>query len=268
MSVLTLSGIGVHSGLNSTVHIHQDADPTQPIRFYRNGKFIAAHINWVVSTERTTTLGDVSGLVRISLVEHILAALYIANRWSGLIIEVSQEELPILDGSAQPWHDLISELGNKPEPIQPLKLSKPYRYERDGSTISVTPTTEETAVNASIDFEHPAIGQQDWSGKTKDFIDLLPARTFVLNEWLEELQAKNLGLGIREDNCAIIKDTSDLDKLYRFKNEAVMHKALDALGDLFLLGAPLAGEIHVNRGSHRLHVAFARLIQQELSTEQ
>jgi len=267
MSVLNLSGIGVHSGLNSTVHIHQDADSNQPIRFYRNGKFIPAHVSHVVSTERTTTLGhtigDASGLFRVSLVEHILAALYVANRWSGLVIEVSQEELPILDGSAQPWYDLISEL-DKPEPIQPLKLSKPCRYEQDGSTISVAPTTE-TALNASIDFEHTAIGQQDWSGKTKNFIDLLPARTFVLSEWLEELQAQNLGLGIREDNCAIIKHDSNLDRLYRFKNEAVMHKALDALGDLFLLGAPLTGEIHVNRGSHRLHVAFARLIQKQLS---
>ena len=263
MSELTLTGIGVHSGLSSTVSIHQDADPTQPIRFYRAGKFIPALVSHVVSTERTTTLGDASGLYRVSLVEHILAALYVANIWSGLVIEVSQEELPILDGSAQPWYDLISDLGSQSNSIQPLQITKAYSYEQDGSAISITPSTE-TTLNAAIDFEHPAIGQQRLSGQPKDFIDLLPARTFVLNEWLEDLKVKGLGLGIREDNCAIIKEDIDLDKLYRFKNEAVMHKALDALGDLFLLGAPFAGTLNISRGSHKLHVAFARLVHDEL----
>ena len=263
MSVLSISGIGVHSGLSSTVCIHQDADSTQPIRFYRNGKFIPALVSHVVSTQRTTTLGDASGIFRVSLVEHILAALYVANRWSGLVIEVSQEELPILDGSAQSWYDLISELSSKPDSIQPLQLTKPYSHEQDGSAISITPSTE-TTLHAAIDFEHPAIGQQSWSGQPKDFIDLLPARTFVLSEWLEELNAKGLGLGIREDNCAIIKEDSDLAKLYRFKNEAVMHKALDTLGDLFLLGAPFSGALNINRGSHKLHVAFARIVHDDL----
>jgi len=87
-------------------------------------------------------------------------------------------------------------------------------------------------------------------------------------ENIKILQAKNLGWGIQEDNCAIIKDNSDLDKLYRFKNEVVMHKALDALGDLYLLGAPLSGDIKVNRGSHRLHVGFARLLFKEAINRQ
>ena len=97
---------------------------------------------------------------------------------------------------------------------------------------------------------------------------MLPARTFVLDEWLDDLHSKGLGLGIREENCAIITDTSNLKELYRFKNEAIMHKALDALGDLFLLGAPLEGNIEVSRGSHSLHVAFARLIHSECSKNQ
>ncbi len=267
MSVVSITGIGVHSGLSSTVNIHQDANPTQPIRFYRAGKFIPALVSQVVSTERTTTLGDASGIMRVSLVEHILAALYVANRWSGLVIEVSQEELPILDGSAQPWFELISDLGNKTDAIQPLELTKTYSHEQDGSSISLMPASE-TTLKAAIDFEHPAIGQQSWSGKPQNFIDLLPARTFVLNEWLEDLNAKGLGLGIQEDNCAILKEDSDLAKLYRFKNEAVMHKALDALGDLFLLGAPFAGALNISRGSHKLHIAFARLVYAELLKSQ
>ncbi len=265
MSELSLTGIGVHSGLSSTVRIHSDADPTQPIRFYRNGQFIPALVSSVVSTERTTTLGN--SKVKCSLVEHILAALYIANRWSGLVIEVSQEELPILDGSAQPWYELFAELPKTSVTTQAIQIDKPHEYHQDSSAISISPTnssSKETRLVASINFEHPAIGQQTWQGKIADFKDLLPARTFVLNEWLEDLTAKQLGLGIREDNCVIIKDDSDLDTLYNFKNEAVMHKALDALGDLFLLGAPLNGEIRVNRGSHRLHVGFARMLFEEV----
>lgn len=265
MSELILSGIGVHSGLKSTVRIHEDADPTQPIRFYRNGKFIPALVDCVVSTERTTTLGDVSGLYKVSLVEHILASLYITNRWSGLVIEVSQEELPILDGSAQPWYELISELDTPIPATKHIALSKPYKTELRGGTMSITPAPHHRELKAFIDFEHPAIGQQSWLGRPQEYIDLLPARTFVLHEWLDDLRAKGLGLGIREENCAIIKDDSDLDKIYKFKNEAVMHKALDALGDLFLIGSPLEGRIEVNRGSHSLHVVFARLLQQEIA---
>lgn len=268
MSDLSLSGIGVHSGLRSTVRIHEDADPTQPIRFYRNGNYIPALVDYVVSTERTTTLGDTSGVYKVSLVEHILAALYIANRWSGLTIEVSHEELPILDGSAQPWFDLISELNTPIPATQYLKLSQSYTVGTNGGTMKITPSDQHRELNAFIDFEHPAIGQQTWIGRPQEYLELLPARTFVLQEWLEDLHAKNLGLGIREENCAIIKDESDLDKLYRFKNEAVMHKALDALGDLFLLGAPLEGTIEVSRGSHSLHIEFAQFIQQEISKTQ
>jgi len=264
MSELTLSGIGGHSGLNSTVSIHQDADPSQPIRFYRNGKFIPALVNYVASTERTTTLRDASGLYKVSLVEHILAALYVANRWSGLVIEVSQEELPILDGSAQPWYELISELDTPIPGTKHIELSESYSIEHNGGTMSITPSPNHRELNVSIDFEHPAIGQQNWVGRPNEYSELLPARTFVLHEWLDDLRAKDLGLGIQEENCAIIQDDSDLDKLYRFKNEAVMHKALDALGDLFLLGAPLEGIININRGSHALHVAFTRMIQDKL----
>ena len=259
-----LSGIGVHSGLSSTVRIHQDADPTQPIRFYRNGKFIPTLVSHVASTERTTTLGDASGLYKVSLVEHILAALYVANIWSGLVIEVSQEELPILDGSAQPWYDLVSDLDHRPK--QEITLPRRFKHKQDASSISITPS-KDSKLTATIDFEHPAIGQQTWSASPEQYTDLLAARTFVLAEWLEDLQAKNLGLGIREDNCAIIRDDYDLDTLYRFKNEAVMHKALDALGDLFLLGAPLAGELSMTRGSHYLHVAFVKLVYQYIEEQ-
>ena len=267
MSELTLTGIGVHSGLSSTVRIHQDADPTQPIRFYRSGKFIPALVSHVVSTERTTTLGDTSDAStshRVSLVEHILAALYITNRWSGLVIEVSQEELPILDGSAQPWYDLFATLNTPISATEYIVLSKPYTLDLNGGSMSIAPTPQHRELKASIDFQHPAIGQQSWLGRPNEYIELLPARTFVLEEWLDDLHSKGLGLGIREENCAIIKDNNDPEKLYRFKNEAVMHKALDALGDLFLLGRPLEGNIEVSRGSHSLHVAFARLLHDEL----
>ena len=206
-----------------------------------------------MDTRRSTSLG--AGAVVVRQVEHLLAALHIRGHWSGVVVTVSAGELPILDGSAAPWLEALDELGEPAPPPAPLRPTRPLRVSAHGGVARLEPGPRE--LRYEIDFAHPAIGRQRWRGSPHDFGELASARTFGLLAELDALRAQGLAAGASLENAIVFGDEGPLRPL-RAPDEPVRHKALDALGDLFLLGRPLDARVSFTRGSHALHVALMR----------
>lgn len=240
-----ISGKALHSGLISRVRLH----PAEGgVRFFFRGKTLAARFEHIADTHRCTVLGGEG--VRVALVEHLLAALHIRGWWRGLVIEPSAPELPILDGSAQEWLAALDALGKPPPPPPPLILKEAWHRDYGSSSVSVSPGERELCCH--ILFEHPAIGEQRWCGGPESFASLASARTFGFVSELDALRAHGLAGAAGLDNVAVFAEHAPLAPL-RFADEPVRHKALDALGDFFLLGRPLQAALTVSRGSHGVH---------------
>lgn len=247
---VSASGITIHSGLKARVTLTRHAGP---LTFRRAAVTIEANPLNVVSTDRTTVLG--SNGARIALVEHLLAALRFAGFFSGVLVECDRDELPILDGSAQPWCDLLPALGEPPAAPEPLTVVAPFEVRRTHGRARVEPGEE--SLDCSIEFAHPAIGSQRWRGTPADYAELAAARTFGLLSEAQALRDRGLALGASVERAIVFADEGPLRPL-RFTDEPVRHKALDALGDLTLLGRPLAANLIIERGSHALHHELMR----------
>lgn len=248
MSSSALEGYALHSGVYARVRLFREEGP---LRFRRGRTLIPAQLSYVVGTHRTTTLGHQGA--RVALVEHLLAALAIAGFYHGVLIEVSADELPILDGSAQPYYQALAELGPPPSPPEPLVLRRPLDYRAGTSYIQAIPGMAQLA--AEVDFDHPAIGRQRWCGTPERYRELLAARTFGFLREAEALRRRGLASHVTLENAIVFDDVTSLAPL-RFTDEVVRHKALDALGDFSLFGRPIAAQLSVVRGSHASHIGF------------
>jgi UDP-3-O-[3-hydroxymyristoyl] N-acetylglucosamine deacetylase len=248
--VPVVSGVGIHSGAAANVRLHRSEGS---LRLRSAGVIVPARVAHVVATPRCTVLG--ADGVTVATVEHLLAALVAAGFWSGVLIEVEGPELPILDGSAAPWGEAIAALGAAPEAPPPLVLHAPLRHRDGASLIEARPG--DAALEVSIEFPHEAIGAQTWRGTPERYGELLAARTFALEADLRGAQAGGFALGAAPGR-GIVFGTQGPDTPLRAPDEPVRHKALDAVGDLALLGRPLAARLRIERGSHTAHVSFMR----------
>lgn len=258
-----LSGYGLHTGVFSEVRLHRTEGA---VRFLRNGTEIPALLESVIATPRCTVLGKDNE--KIALVEHLLAALHITGWWEGVLIEVSSEEIPILDGSAQGWLEEVRSLGNPPALGSHLEVVKGFGVQGAGFGVLTEPRTPNpephlfvepgaTKLSVSVDYDHPAIGNQTWEGTPETYSELLSARTFGFLKEYEMLRKQGLASHVSLENAIVFDENGTLSPL-RFNNEPVRHKALDVLGDFFLLRKPLLGSLSVARGSHHAHVTFMR----------
>jgi UDP-3-O-[3-hydroxymyristoyl] N-acetylglucosamine deacetylase len=243
-------GVGVHTGATATVRLHR---VDGPLCFRTGAALVPADLEHVVATPRCTVLGRDG--TTIATVEHLLAALVVGGFWSGVTIELEGPELPILDGSAAPWAEAVAALGPHPDPPAPLVLDRPLQHADGATRCSATPGTAELEV--SIDFDHPAIGAQTWIGTPARYGELLAARTFALEEDLHEARARGFARGAAKGR-GIVFGAQGPDEPLRSADEPVRHKALDAVGDLALLGRPVAARLRIERGSHGAHVSFMR----------
>ncbi|MCP4007308.1 MAG: UDP-3-O-acyl-N-acetylglucosamine deacetylase [bacterium] len=261
------TGIGLHTGKPVDVVLRPAAAGTG-ILFSRTdqGRQVRfpARAEWVVDTRLATTLGNDD--VRLSTIEHLISAL----RGMGVdncTVEVAGPELPIMDGSAAPWVYLIQQAGLRPlrRMRRSLVIRKPIEV-RDGNRwVRVIPSRE-FKTTVSIDYPHPAIGQQSLQAMkiTREVYSraIAPARTFGFLRDVQQLQAAGLALGGSLQNAIVLDEARVLnaDGL-RFKDEFVRHKILDLVGDLALLGLPLQGHVKAMRSGHALHQALVAEIR-------
>ncbi|WP_036270219.1 UDP-3-O-acyl-N-acetylglucosamine deacetylase [Meiothermus rufus] len=252
MSEVVIRGVGLHTGAAATVRFHPSEGP---VRFWLGGVAFRPLASRVVETTRSTVLAEQEA--RLMTVEHLLAALYIRGVWQGLLIEVEGPEVPILDGSAQEWLAALEGLVPQGPPPQPLPGS--LRVAEGKSSVLAQPAAQ-FSLTVSIFFPHPKIGYQQVQCPPTPLKALAPARTFGFLHEVEALRAQGLIQGASLEN-ALVYSREGFVNTPRMLQEPVWHKALDFLGDLYLAGRPYLGQFMVHRGSHRLHVELAKLLQ-------
>ncbi|MBS3934110.1 MAG: UDP-3-O-acyl-N-acetylglucosamine deacetylase, partial [Truepera sp.] len=154
-----------------------------------------------------------------------------------------------------PWLEPLAALGPPPPLPPPLAPLEPFSLLVGSTRLTLSPGPTRLAVE--IDFAHPAIGRQRWEGAPSDYPALASARTFGFLKELATLQAQGLATAASPAYVIVYDQEGPLTEL-RYADEPVRHKALDALGDFYLLGRPLAGTLTVARGSHSAHIDFMR----------
>jgi UDP-3-O-[3-hydroxymyristoyl] N-acetylglucosamine deacetylase len=266
----TISGIGVHSGLPVTLTLHP-ADAGTAVVFVRRAadgnlqREIRASAGSVTATELATVLGDASG-PGVSTIEHIMAALC-GLGVDNAIIELDGPEAPIMDGSAAAFVEAIDQVGiiSLSAPRRYTKVLKPVRVATGDSYGELRPYSRGFRIEVDIDFDHPLIGKQSLVievGPTSFRRKLARARTFGFLRDVDKLWDAGYALGASLENTLVLADDRVLnpDGL-RYADEFVRHKALDAIGDLALAGAPILGAYRSVRGGHKLnHAVLSALI--------
>jgi len=261
----TLSGIGLHSG--AAVRLTLAPAPIDTgLVFIRDGMEIPALSEFVIDTTLNTSLGREN--VRISTVEHLLAALAGCGI-DNACIEVEGPEVPIADGSADPFVALVREAG-----VHEQRATRRYLLMR--RTVSVaegdklarlSPARGRFAINYTIDFNHPLISDQSYRLEVneKSFQkEIARARTFGFKRDVERLLGAGLARGGSLANAVVVDDFNILNpEGLRFPDEFVRHKILDALGDLSLIGMPVIGQLTAVKSGHALNHQLVRRVLAE-----
>ena len=294
----TLVGKGLHTGLEITARF-LPAPENHGYKFKRvdleGEPIIDALAENVVATNRGTVIAK--GDVRVSTIEHSLAALYAAGI-DNCLIEVNAPEMPILDGSARLYCQEIQRVGtveqNADKDFYYIKSKVEVRDDTTGSSILVLPD-DDFSVDVKIDFDSVVLNNQFASLEhMEDFKDnIASSRTFVFVREIEPLVKGNLIKGGDLDNAIVIYDApmdqSELDRLadlmnvphknvHEFgyindtpltsENEPARHKLLDVPGDLALIGRPLKGRIIATRPGHSINTTFAKKIRREIKHQE
>ena len=262
------SGVGLHSG--APVHLRiVPAAPGTGIVFRRTdleGFEVEAVSRNVARVSYATSLMKKG--VLISTTEHLLSA-FIGMGVDNAIVELDNLEVPILDGSAMPFIEMLTSAGLRQQRRKRvyLKILRPYELQEGDKFIGVYPA-ERYSVSYAIDFPHPLIGSERFQVELSNgsyVTDIASARTFG---FIEQQQAMlNMGLirGASRENCVVLtRDGIDNPPL-RYPDEFVRHKVLDLIGDLALFGKRILGYVKADRAGHALHTAIVSRILRDQS---
>ena len=290
--IASISGTGLHTGILVDMNM-KPANPGFGLQFQRvdlpNKPIIKADCDLVTDTSRGTTLqvGD----IKVSTVEHVLAAL-VGMGVDNCLIEINGPEIPIIDGSSEPFTDLIDKAGVVEQDAAKIWYSideNIFFYDEEKRVEMVAMPAVDYQITTLIDFNSPVLGTQHAGLKSiKDFkTEIAPCRTFCFLHELEMLLDNELVKGGDINNAIVVVDkpiTDDemnrlakafkRDKIevksegylnnleLRFPNEPARHKLLDVIGDLALIGYPIKGRIIANRPGHSSNIEFAKKIKQ------
>ena len=255
---ISFSGIALHSGVNVNVCI-KPADPNFGIVFKRvdlkTNNFVHPNFMNVTNTSLNTTVENEFG-VKVSTIEHLMGALF-GLGIDNALIEIDNQEVPILDGSAKIFIEKIISAGFKvsESPIKVIKINKKINYTDGERFISIEPSTLSLNIDFELKYKNEIIGNQKNSIKVyeDDLFDVYNARTFCLFEDIEMIKKKGLAKGGSLDNAIVVKDDEILnDGGLRNKNEFVNHKILDCIGDLYTSGYRMVANIKCSQGGHYL----------------
>src|SRR5690348_3912156 len=293
-SAATISGTGLHTGIMADLTLNP-AIPGFGLQFQRidlpNKPVIKADCDLVSDTSRGTTLE--SNGARVSTVEHVLAAL-VGMGIDNCLIEINGPEMPIMDGSSEPFVQIIEEAGVVEQDAAKVWYSidqNIFHYDEAKRVEMVAMPAMDYQITTLIDFNSPVLGTQHAGLKhISDFKEkIAPCRTFCFLHELEMLLDNNLIKGGDVNNAIVVvdkpvdaKETERLKKIFkkddivvnsegylnnlelRFPNEPARHKLLDIVGDLALIGYPIKTRIIANRPGHSTNVDFAKKLKQHI----
>ena len=252
------SGIALHSGLDVNICI-KPAEPNFGIVFKRvdlkTNNLVYPNFMNVTNTSLNTTIENEFG-VKISTIEHLMGALF-GLGIDNALIEIDNEEVPILDGSAKEFIEkiIVSGIDTSDAPIKIIKINKEIKYSEGERFISIQPSTLSLDIDFELKYKNPIIGNQ--SNKVKvyedDLTDIYNSRTFCLFEDIEFIKKNGLAKGGSLDNAIVVKDKEILNSEgLRNDKEFVNHKILDCIGDLYTSGYRIVAGITCSQGGHYL----------------
>ncbi len=253
-------GTGLHSGAAVNMHLHPAGEDTGIVfirsDIKRGDRIIPARWNRVVDTRLCTVAGNDFG-VTVGTVEHLMAAL----RGCGVdnaLVEINGPEVPVMDGSAAEFVRIIRETGleGQREPRHMIRVLKEIRVQDGDKTASLAPGNQ-SVFKGKIEFPHPAIGKQEFETSlvNGNFVhDLADCRTFGFLHEVEWMRSQGLARGGSLDNAIVINDKGVMNpEGLRRSDEFIRHKLLDAVGDIYLAGAPVLGTYCGVRSGHALN---------------
>ena len=265
---VTFKGTGLHSGLAVTMTL-KPAEPNSGIIFKRidiqKNNIIIPNIFNVSSAAFCTTISNETG-ASVSTIEHLMGALY-GLGIDNALIEIDNQEVPILDGSAKIFVEVISQIGikNSNAPIKIIKIEKKIEFRDGNKTISIEPSKISLDIDFEIKYENKIIGTQRNLVKVfeSDLTNIYNSRTFCLFEDVEKLKAMGLAKGGSLENAVVVKNKEILNENgLRNEKEFVNHKILDCMGDLYLAGYKVIAKIICSQGGHKLTNQLLRKVFQ------
>ncbi len=255
---ISLSGVGIHTGKNVNLNI-LPSFPNSGIIFKRTdlklNNIVIPNFENVKDANLCTTISNKHG-VKVSTIEHLMAA-FLGVGLDNAIVELDSQEVPILDGSAKDFINIIKETGlkNSDVPIKLVKINNFIEFVDGDKYISIDKSNTTLEIEYEVNFENQLIKSQ----KNKvnvfedDLNDIFNSRTFCLYEDIEKLKKLGLGKGGSLDNAIVVKDDKILNQGgLRNEKEFVNHKILDCMGDLYLVGYRIIGSIKCRYGGHSL----------------
>ena len=266
---VSFKGVALHSGVNVNICI-KPADPNFGIVFQRvdlkTNNLIYPNFMNVTNTSLNTTIENENG-VKVSTIEHLMGALF-GLGIDNALIEIDNEEVPILDGSAKKFIDEIIKTGFKLSnfPIKIIKINKKIEYSDGERIISIQPTTLSLDIDFELKYKNEIIGNQRNKVKVyeDDLTDVYNSRTFCLFEDIEFIKKNGLAKGGSLENAIVVKDKEILNtEGLRNEKEFVNHKILDCIGDLYTSGYRIVGSITCSQGGHYLTNQLLRKVFQD-----
>ena len=259
---VSTSGVGIHRGEPCGLQL-RPAPPYTGVVFIRagSGMEIPARAENAHDLEMATSLSRDG--VQAGTVEHLVAALAGVGV-TNAFVELDGPEVPILDGSALPFVELIDRAGIEDQGVSlaEIRLKRPIRAGDADRFIEMQPGRG-LEVDYEIDFRSSAIGRQRFAGRLtarRFAADVAPARTFGFVEEVESLRRRGLARGGTLENCVVVDGDRVVSGRLRFPDEFVRHKVLDLVGDLALLEYPLHARIVARKAGHALHVAAIQML--------
>lgn len=262
------SGIGLHSGAPVTLRI-LPAPPGSGIIFRRtdlDGFEVEATSRNVARVSYATSLMKKG--VLISTTEHLLSA-FIGTGIDNAVVELDNLELPILDGSARPFIEMINKGGIRRQrrPRTYLRMLRELEMREGSKFIAVYPSNT-YSVSYAINFPHPLIGRETFQVDLSDgnyLRQIAPARTFGFLHEADAMRQQGLIRGASTDNVIVLTRDDVMNPPLRFQDEFVRHKVLDLIGDLALLGKQILGSVVADRAGHAMHTALVSRILRDKS---
>jgi UDP-3-O-[3-hydroxymyristoyl] N-acetylglucosamine deacetylase len=257
-NTVSFNGVALHSGLNVNICI-KPAEPNFGIVFKRvdlnANNLVYPNFMNVTNTSLNTTVENDFG-TKVSTIEHLMGALF-GLGIDNALIEIDNEEVPILDGSAKEFIEKIISSGIKVSeaPIKIIKINKKIKFSDGDRFISIQPSTLSLEIDFELKYKNQIIGNQRNKVKVyeDDLTDIYNSRTFCLFEDIEAIKKIGLARGGSLDNAIVVNDTKIMNKKgLRNDKEFVNHKILDCIGDLYTTGYRIIGSVICSRGGHYL----------------
>ena len=265
---ITIKGVGLHSGLKVNLTI-KPSEPNTGIVFKRidlkSNNIVIPNVFNVSSAVFCTTITNAHG-VGISTLEHLMGAFY-GMGIDNALVEINNEEVPILDGSAKLFVEAIKVAGieTSNEPIKIIKIDKKIEFKDGAKYISIEPSKMSLDIDFELKYENSLIGNQRNTIKVyeSDLSEVYNSRTFCLYEDVEKLKKMGLAKGGSLDNAIVVDKNKILNKEgLRNTKEFVNHKILDCMGDLYLAGYKIIGKVTCSQGGHKLTNQLLRKVFQ------